>query len=189
MSLDAAAVALYRLLTWSAYEAGELRLSEVGERFDILEALVSDSSAGGDAFGADQGAGREELDDGSAGAVGSGHCGRVGRSDDDLPPVEFLVGGRKWVFTLGDPDPFPSIPHGHVTRKTNPWPKLDPFRGRCFLGPDQEDRGRRLSKDELRKLWNDGAFRDEALKQVDWWLENRPRWLWRVRDPRRLPRP
>src|SRR5947208_3277842 len=34
-----------------------------------------------------------------------------------------------WVFTIGDPDPLPSIPHGHWQHQHHP-KKLDPYTGR-----------------------------------------------------------
>lgn len=55
-------------------------------------------------------------------------------SSDDIEPTvltEAIVNkfGNKWEFHLSDPDPWPSVPHGHDNEKGK---KLNPFTGEIF---------------------------------------------------------
>lgn len=95
------------------------------------------------------------------------------------------AGGLKnWFFRPGDPDFFPSIPHGHWENRDAP--KLDSYLGWVYNGSKQCDRIKRKS---IVALWNDEAFRDIAAKAIDYYLTHHPHYNgWRVADPRRLPR-
>ncbi len=73
----------------------------------------------------------------------------------------------KWVFKLSDPDPYPSVPHGHYQNK--PWPKLDPYTGRVFKGKSQEDY--KISKKELEKIWKNNQFKEFCNEQVKHYME------------------
>jgi hypothetical protein len=81
---------------------------------------------------------------------------------------------NKWMFTLGDRDCYPSVPHGHQHRKTNEWPKLNPYSGRVFSDVHSEDIGGRLKKAEMKKLWNDDDFIEHCRKQVLWYIDFAP---------------
>ncbi|MCS2172637.1 hypothetical protein MUU46_20345 [Scandinavium sp. TWS1a] len=68
---------------------------------------------------------------------------------------------NKWLFTVGDADCFPSVPHGHYKRKTKPWPKLNPYIGVVFSSMQTEDVSSRLTKKEMKLLWNESKFIEE----------------------------
>jgi hypothetical protein len=76
-----------------------------------------------------------------------------GAKKDDPADRPHLVMLTKWVFTAGDPDCYPSVPHEHFQKKTNSWPKLNPYTGRVFSAPHEEDKARRLTKEEMQILW------------------------------------
>jgi len=96
----------------------------------------------------------------------------VERSQSTIEPsnewIEFTC-LNTWVFTKADPDPFPSVPHGHFKSQNNKWPKLNPYTGRVFMAKHQEDKTRRLSKDEMRKIWRDREFREFCLEMIRWY--------------------
>jgi hypothetical protein len=79
-----------------------------------------------------------------------------------------------WMFTLGDVDCYPSVPHGHLHRKTNEWPKLNPYTGRAFSDVHLEDVTRRLSRAEMETLWSNDAFVEHCRKQVLWYSDFAP---------------
>lgn len=81
---------------------------------------------------------------------------------------------NKWLFTIGDADCYPSVPHGHYQSKTNAWPKLNPYTGRVFSGVHKEDVRKRLSKKEMTTLWNDSAFIAHCREQVLWYSDFSP---------------
>jgi hypothetical protein len=81
---------------------------------------------------------------------------------------------EKWIFTLGDRDCYPSVPHGHFHKKTNEWPKLNPYTGRVFSNAHQEDVCSRLSMSQMKLLWNDANFVELCRKQVLWYSDFAP---------------
>jgi hypothetical protein len=81
---------------------------------------------------------------------------------------------NKWMFTVGDRDCYPSVPHGHLNRKTSEWPKLNPYTGRAFSAVHAEDVRNRLSKAEMKTLWNDDDFIEHCRKQVLWYSDFAP---------------
>lgn len=83
----------------------------------------------------------------------------------------------KWVFTQGDVDCYPSVPHGHLYNKTNEWPKLNPYNGRVFSSIHQEDIKKRLDKNAMKILWNDPKFVEHCRKQVFWYSQNFPHYI------------
>lgn len=110
-----------------------------------------------------------------------------GGEDSDQPPyIHFAmsVGGRRWDFIVGDPDHWPSIPHGHGWQ--DPRWKIDPYRGETFF---QTRPKRRIHRRELVAFWNDDKFRGYALGEIDHWAQSHPNWSWRIPQFRRLPRP
>lgn len=90
---------------------------------------------------------------------------------------------RSWVFIVGDPDPYPSVPHGHWRRM--PKPKLDPYLGWIYDGTRQI---RRESRRNIILLWNEQSFRTFAQKSVTHFIAQNPRFTWRVRNPGKMPR-
>lgn len=85
-----------------------------------------------------------------------------------------LLAFKKWMFTVGDRDCYPSVPHGHLYRKTNEWPKLNPYTGRVFADVHVEDLSCRLTKAEMKDLWNDEDFVEHCRKQVLWYSDFAP---------------
>jgi len=92
--------------------------------------------------------------------------------------------GDFWGFTLGDPDHFPSIPHGHL--KSNSKIKLDSFLGYTFDTSNNKQL-KRESKEYIAKLWNSEKFRAFSLKQINWFINKNPSFKWRTNNPVRLP--
>jgi hypothetical protein len=105
-------------------------------------------------------------------------AGTVAKNVEKLGAFALVVLG-KWHFTQGDPDSYPSVPHGHENSKTQSWPKLNPYTGRVFAKMDEEDRFRRLSRDEMRTIWRDSAFVDRARDQVLWYSGSNPKYPFR----------
>lgn len=96
-----------------------------------------------------------------------------------------------WYFRPTDPDPQPSIPHGHWRNKAQP--KLDAYRGVIWQKHPVKSTGQRLSRSQVGALWNDPAFREMARKAVihmiDWHPSARGIILARgVAHPLRMPR-
>ncbi len=94
--------------------------------------------------------------------------------------------GSVWKFTLGDPDNYPSIPHGHL--KTNLKIKLDSYLGYTYDTSNGNKKLKREDRNYIKALWNDQDFRDFAIKQINWYIFNNPHFRWRVKSPRILPR-
>lgn len=91
-----------------------------------------------------------------------------------------------WEFTIGDPDPFPSIPHGHL--KSKRMIKLDSYLGYTFDTSNGNKLLKRETKKYIASLWNQHKFRDFATKQINWFLYHNPHFNWRVNNPKRIPR-
>jgi hypothetical protein len=94
--------------------------------------------------------------------------------DDPADRWTHLVVLTHWVFTVGDADCYPSVPHGHLQKKTNPWPKLNPYTGRVFSSMHTEDKSRRLTRSEMQIIWNDEKFLELCYKQIEWYSEFAP---------------
>jgi hypothetical protein len=107
------------------------------------------------------------------------------RDDDGL--LHLIPAGNTglshWRFNQYDNDFFPSVPHGHG--KTDYRTKLDPYLGWVLRN------SRQLCREPRKKivaLWNDAEFRQFALRAVDYYITVHPDHVWRVPNPRRLPR-
>lgn len=85
-----------------------------------------------------------------------------------------FVAFNKWVFTIGDADCFPSVPHGHLHKKTNPRPKLNPYTGRVFWDAHNENVSMRLTRAEMKSLWSDSSFVEHCREQVIHYTEFAP---------------
>lgn len=90
----------------------------------------------------------------------------LGANDPDWLELLML---NQWMFTIGDADCYPSVPHGHYKSKTKKWPKLNPYTGRVFSDTHREDSSMRLSKQEMIKLWSDSKFLEHCREQVIWY--------------------
>jgi len=106
-----------------------------------------------------------------------------GDADED-DYVRFLPSGNtglaRWQFHLYDDDPFPAVPHGHCKRE-----KLDPYLGWVYERTRQSSREPRW---KIVALWNDRKFREAAFAAIDYYVGHHPYYVWRVENPRRLPR-
>ncbi len=92
------------------------------------------------------------------------------------------VGLKDWIFNPYDRDFHPSIPHGHHKEKML---KLDSYLGWVYQKTRQVDR---LDRRKIIDLWNDEEFRDIAIKSINWYIDNYPRYKWRVDNPKKIPR-
>ena len=101
-----------------------------------------------------------------------------------LIPAGSIAHLARWQFVKGDPDPHPSVPHGHDNGKT--FPKLDPYLG--WIHASTTKKCGRLSRDDTRALWNDARFRDFASAALLHFIRENPSYVWRVPHPKRLPR-
>jgi hypothetical protein len=112
------------------------------------------------------------------------------RKDPEDPFLYFTTRGltSRWVFTLSDPDRYPSVPHGHLNAASNAWPKLNPYTGRAFTRKYQEDLRLRLSRNEMRILWNDQAFRAFCRNHVVQYMGTFPTYRFPVSRPLHFPR-
>ncbi|MCZ8036256.1 MAG: hypothetical protein O9288_16025 [Novosphingobium sp.] len=106
-------------------------------------------------------------------------------SPEDPIYIHFVaaVAGSRWRFIVGDPDPWPSVPHGHGWDDDR-W-KIDPYRGDTFFQGKPKDR---VSRSELVAFWNNDRFRDYARGEIEHWEQSHRGWSWRVTNFRRLPR-
>lgn len=110
-----------------------------------------------------------------------------GSINNDENWMEFLCLGV-WVFTKSDPDSYPSVPHGHYKSQNKKWPKLNPYTGRVFMKKHQEDKSNRLSKKQLKIIWQDENFKSFCREMVVWYLEQYPYFKFSVPRPLRTPR-
>lgn len=109
------------------------------------------------------------------------------KKDSEEPDwLEFLFDGE-WYFTISDPDPYPSTPHGHLNNPNNPWPKLNPYTGRAFKKKHQENTSMRLTKRKMRMLWRDQKFRSFCRNHILWYMEKYPHHVFPVEHPLRFP--
>ena len=99
---------------------------------------------------------------------------KVGQIDDEDSPWLELLLMNKWMFTIGDADCYPSVPHGHFQRKTKEWPKLNPYTGRVFADVHNEDNSKRLNKLDMQIIWNDSNFIEHCREQVLWYSHFAP---------------
>lgn len=93
------------------------------------------------------------------------------------------TGLAHWQFHLYDDDPFPAVPHGH--HKKDKRQKLDPYQGWMYQRTHPIGREPRW---KIVALWNDREFRAAALIAIDYYMVHHRQYVWRVNNPRRLPR-
>ena len=103
------------------------------------------------------------------------HTGaRRGQTIEDEDDSMHFLAFKKWLFTVGDTDCFPSVPHAHYQRKTKSWPKLNPYTGVVYSSMKAENVSSRLTKIEMKSLWNDSKFIEECRKQIIWYSSFSP---------------
>lgn len=78
-----------------------------------------------------------------------------------------------WVFTLGDRDDNPSVPHAHD--RVHGY-RLNAWTGEIYpAGRDRKNIIGTLSKKERRRLYTDIKFLNFAQKQIEWYQKEFPR--------------
>ena len=168
----------YRFITDLSYDYGLINIFTYQERIDFLKDdykdQTSESSNSEEVFLEDEISQEKST-----------------TSSSKEPSILFLttqvgVLNSKWKFTIGDPDPFPSIPHGHL--ESNKKIKLDCYLGYTYDTKNSNKKLARESRDFIIKLWNDIKFRDFAINHIDWFIYNNQHYKWRVANKRRLPR-
>ena len=174
------------------YQLGMISHDEFRERFDVAMWLSDDAPMDSDPReGLIEDNNSEEERHGDSGEDGSmvskikDGTGTSISNDDNW--LEFICLGI-WVFTKSDPDPYPSIPHGHDKSQNNKWPKLNPYTGRVFKAKHQEDASRRLSKQQMKIIWQHEKFKSFCREMVVWYQEQYPYFEFSVRRPLRMPR-
>ena len=184
--MSRAAAYSYWHLSVCAWSARHLRVTELLERWEVLEKLLDEDIA-------DEVVPCESQQDPTPRESDQPPAIRSteDRGEDAPPYVEFIPVGLqdKWVFTIGDPDSRPSVPHGHLESKKNRHPKLNPYVGRAFLQDRSEDIPRRLNKRELVVLWSNEGFRAHCSDQIGWFMAREPNFDWKMDNPLSLPRP
>lgn len=176
------------------YQCGFIGQADLIERHEVLSWLIDDSNEVKDPRSPNA---ESKFDEHvSRGEQQESHVAdqvsETTHADDEFPILEFLPLGRSnpWVFTLGDPDNYPSVPHGHWQNQNRPWPKLNPYTGRTSKAKDREDTTLRLKREDMVGLWNSKEFRIHALKQIAHYQTTFPHYVFPVSASRirRLPR-
>jgi hypothetical protein len=162
------------LLSALSYETGLIGLAEYTERRAVADWLSAARGGGQpDPRGSRDGERIHQEDpepEPTSSKKSSGSDGSSSLEEDDHDHQRFLAFNR-WMFTVGDRDCYPSVPHGHLHKKTNEWPKLNPYTGRVFSDLHEEKVGCRLTKAEMKLLWNDNDFVEYCRKQVLWYSD------------------
>lgn len=165
------------LLTDLSYEIGLIGVAEYVERMEVADWLsehnaeMRDPRLGNLEEAPPRHRPEPSKEHGAGGNTGSG--GSQGDDKNDSPYMQFLA-LNTWMFTVGDHDCYPSVPHGHFQRKTNKWPKLNPYTGRAFIAMHSEDISARLTRTEMRTLWSDEDFVEHCRQQVLWYSDFAP---------------
>lgn len=164
-----------KLLSDISFMAGVIGFFEYYERYEIADWLEDSTDQLPDPRGAINDGEvfsqiKEFSDESNADAPGN----RVAGADNEPPEWLELLMLNQWMFTIGDRDCYPSVPHGHFKAKTNEWPKLNPYTGRVFVAGHKEDSAKRLNKKEMIDLWNNTKFVERCREQVLWYSDFAP---------------
>ena len=114
------------LLSDLSYEHGLIGIAEYKERREVAHWLSVDEQGQQDPRDSrHEEPGRlREFDEERGDNRGGSGSGNDPEEDPTDQWPRFLA-LNKWMFTAGDRDCYPSVPHGHLHRKTNEWPKLN----------------------------------------------------------------
>jgi hypothetical protein len=166
--MDKLSVTAFKITTKIQFEYGVIGINEFLDRIETLEELLNDSEDFNDSN-------YNQERDGSPNSEVESDSTKTSKDDPEDEIIHFIPLGlkEKWIFTIGDKDPFPSVPHGHKNNENIKWPKLNPYTGRIFSSKLQING--RLDKKQMKILWNNQAFRDHCYKQVDWYCSFSPR--------------
>jgi len=167
------------LLSDLSYQLGLIGIAEYKERREVAHWLSVDGQEQPDPrHGRHEELERpHEFDEAreNEGTPSQGSSGSANSTEEDpTDRWQRFLAFNKWMFTVGDRDCYPSVPHGHLHRKTNEWPKLNPYTGRVFSAVHAEDVACRLTKTEMKTLWNDSGFIEHCHKQVLWYSDFAP---------------
>ncbi|RYF86207.1 MAG: hypothetical protein EON98_04365 [Chitinophagaceae bacterium] len=135
----------------------------------------------------------EVGDEALRGLTSNGTTSDFHNEDDRDNALEYITQrpGKysKWAIRAGDPDYFPSIPHGHSVK--NDKIKLDCYLGYIYNVADNAKKRNVIDREHrtyIIDLWNDDSFRTVAMRAIDWYMDTFPLYNWRVSKPRLLPR-
>lgn len=165
-----------------SFDIGLIGLDEYLERLKVANWVFDDSDNCPDPREPEIKFRGELTDNNEQASKGDGAPGQ-----EDNSTIEFVL-LRKWYFTGSDPDPYPSVPHGHLNSAARAWPKLNPYTGRVYCQKHQEDTSLRLTKNEMKAVWDDPKFRAFCRSHILWYLEQNPYYQFPVVHPLRLPR-
>lgn len=77
-----------------------------------------------------------------------------------------------WIFTIGDADDNPSVPHAHAKERGY---RLDAWTGDIYPAGTERDKAiGKLTSRELKKLHSDSKFINFAKKQIEWYRSEYP---------------
>jgi len=166
-----------QLLSDLSFQSGLIGLVEYIERREIAQWLDSDDDSlrdprdPSDERQFEDVEPRDERPRQPVPPTGSSGGSAMEDEDDESDRWPRFLAFNKWVFTLGDRDCSPSVPHGHLHKKTNERPKLNPYTGRVFWDRHKEDLGLRLTRKEMKTLWSDSEFVEHCHEQVKFYSE------------------
>lgn len=188
VSMNPEAVRCFSILTELSLVLEVIDEGTFDERMEYLRELLGGPDAGtnGTDEARPEGAVEAPAGDRAHDDILKGSSGSGGKLPDW---VQFIPGGaighlKRWEFIKGDPDPLPSVPHGHDEGR--PFPKLDPYLG--WIHASTKQTNGRLSQDDTRALWNHDGFRDFASAALIHFARENPKFVWRVPYPLHLPR-
>ncbi|WP_041852928.1 hypothetical protein [Vibrio antiquarius] len=149
------------LLADLSYQHGLIGLNEYAERLETIDWLTSTE----DSTEAEM----RQLEE------VNGLTSQTSTSQNDVRDESLsLLALKKWMFTIGDADCFPSVPHGHLNNK-NGKTKLNPYTG-YIINKDKKEIDR-LTKAEMYVLWSDPKFRNHCREQINWYTGFAPEYL------------
>ncbi|WP_409479254.1 hypothetical protein [Pseudobdellovibrio sp. HCB154] len=186
-SLSAAACETFIHVTEVEFLLGVISHADLEEREEILQWLMNDDGGGSDPrFLQGESQERTENSNSKIEVVNSDGSEDVDDYFEEPLILHLIPSGlnNKWVFTIGDSDNYPSVPHGHLDNKTRPWPKLNPYTGRAYSAKDSENIRYRLSRNDMIALWNNQDFRRHALEQIHFYRETYPHYRFPVPEER-----
>lgn len=160
MNIKTSAQNSFLFITDLQYRYGIIGINEYEERLESFHTLLSDTNE-------DNEVNKDYLD-----VNGNNSYEITDESDENIIHLVPLGLSDRWVFTIGDPDPFPSIPHGHLNSKNQAWPKLNPYTGWVYSTKSQTTK--RLTKRDMRILWSNEKFRQLCYDHVSWFICTNP---------------
>jgi hypothetical protein len=202
MYIDDAGAYTYLLLTERSLQLGHIGVGEYLHRIACLRELLHSSNPLAEFLTSPSSSESEILAGWPEGEVTSPRAesgdGQLSSGEEQSapsqPPWLFFISTAGclrdvWTFKAGDPDFFPSVPHGHLRSKYHV--KLDSYRGftwdtKTGTNPCRE------SKAFIASLWNDPKFRLLAVSGMQHFCSMNPAFNWfsqrGILNPMRFPR-